>query len=148
GDRALIPVISMDLETAVASAVQAESAPNAPLEALKAQAVASRSYYVSVNQRHEDFEFCDTTHCQFLREPPRKDSPASLATAETRGLILSYDEQAFAPMFTRSCGGQTRTPREIGLEEGSYPYFSVACKFCREHPMRWEARLSRSEAAE
>ena len=40
----LVPAVGMDMETAVASAVQAESDPNAPLEALKAQSVATRSY--------------------------------------------------------------------------------------------------------
>src|SRR5258708_2544145 len=39
----LIIVVQMDMETAVASVVQAESPPHAPREALKAQAVATRS---------------------------------------------------------------------------------------------------------
>ncbi len=39
----LIPIVSMDIETAVASVVAAESMPGAPMEALKAQAVAARS---------------------------------------------------------------------------------------------------------
>ena len=144
----LIPVVSMDLETAVASAVQAESPPEAPLEALKAQAVASRSYFVAGAGRHEDFDFCDTTHCQFLREPSAKNSLAAVAAAQTRGLILSYNEHTFAPMFTRSCGGQTQTAHEIGLAASSYPYFSVVCKFCREHPVHWQAHLSQNEAEE
>ena len=67
---ALVPVVQMDLETAVASVVQAESAPGTPLEALKAQAVATRSYFIAARGRHRGFDFCDTTHCQFLREPP------------------------------------------------------------------------------
>ena len=42
-DGVLVPIVAMDLETAVASVVQAESAPDAPSEALKAQAVVTRS---------------------------------------------------------------------------------------------------------
>src|SRR5262245_54171391 len=57
-------VVSMALETAVASVVAAESPPGAPLEALKAQAVAARSFLVAGRGRHRDFDFCDTTHCQ------------------------------------------------------------------------------------
>jgi len=38
----LLAIVTMDLETAVASVVAAESAPETPLEALKAQAVATR----------------------------------------------------------------------------------------------------------
>ena len=43
----LVPVVNMDLEVAVASAVAAESPPLAPLEALEAQAVVTRSYYAA-----------------------------------------------------------------------------------------------------
>jgi peptidoglycan hydrolase-like amidase len=143
----LIPVITMDLETAVASVVQAESLPDAPLEALKAQAVATRSYFISGRGRHEEFDFCDTTHCQFLREPPPQDSPASIAASQTRGLVLVYNERAFAPMFTRSCSGRTRTPNELGLPSGTYPYFSVRCKYCQEHPTRWQSRVPQEDAA-
>jgi peptidoglycan hydrolase-like amidase len=44
--------------------------PGAPFEALKAQAVVTRSSYVSARNRHPLFDFCDTTHCQFLRQAP------------------------------------------------------------------------------
>ena len=41
----------------------------------------------------------------------------------TRGLVLAYRDQAVAAMFTRSCGGRTRTPQEVGLSSHAYPYF-------------------------
>src|SRR5208283_1270192 len=65
----LTAVVTMDLEPAVASVVAAEGTVDAPSEALKALAVAARSYFVAGKGRHRDFDFCDTTHCQFLREP-------------------------------------------------------------------------------
>ncbi len=43
--RELIIVVAMPLETAVASVVAAESPAHAPMEALKAQAVATRSFF-------------------------------------------------------------------------------------------------------
>jgi peptidoglycan hydrolase-like amidase len=146
-DNTIQPVISMDLETAVASAVLAESAPNTPLEALKAQSVVTRSYYVAGSGRHENFDFCDLTHCQFLREPPAPESPAVQATAATQGLVLSYDEKPIATMFTRSCGGRTRTPAELGLPTNSYPYFAVLCDICHKNPVRWTRRVSPEDAA-
>jgi peptidoglycan hydrolase-like amidase len=146
-DGELIPVVSMDLETAVASVVQAESAPGSPVEALKAQAVVSRSYFVAGGGRHADFDFCDLTHCQFLREPPAGGSPAANAVAATHGLVLTYDEKPIAAMFTPNCGGHTRTPREIGLSQSAYPYFSVPCDFCYKNPVRWTREVSREDAA-
>jgi peptidoglycan hydrolase-like amidase len=145
---ALVPVAQMDLETAVASVVQAESAPDTPLEALKAQAVAARSYFVAARGRHRDFDFCDTTHCQFLREPPPPDSDASRAALATRGLVLAYRELAVAAMYTRSCGGRTRTPQDVGLSIHGYPYFSAACDYCVRHPSRWVRRVSSADASD
>lgn len=143
----LVPVSSMDLETAVASAVLAESAPGAPLEALKAQAVVARSYYVAGGGRHENYDFCDLTHCQLLHEPPDHESPAWRAAGETQGLVLSYGEKTVATMFTPSCGGRTRTPAELGLPPGAYPYFAVICDICHKHPIRWSRSVSAEDAA-
>jgi len=143
----LVPIVSMNLETAVASAVQAESGPHTPLEALKAQAVAARSYMVAARGRHSGvFDFCDTTHCQYLREPPVRGSPADLAARSTKGLVLAYHGAAFPAMFTRSCSGQTRTPEEDGFATQGYPYFSVVCDDCRERPHRWKSRVSQQDA--
>jgi peptidoglycan hydrolase-like amidase len=143
----LFPIITMDLETAVASAVQAETTPGTPMEALKAQAVVSRSYFISGGGRHTDFDFCDLTHCQFLREPPASDSPAANAATSTQGLVLTYEEKLVAAMFTRSCGGRTRTPEEIRVSQNGYPYFSVRCDFCYNNPVRWTRKVSREDAA-
>lgn len=142
----VVAVVSMDLETAVASVVGAEGLAGAPIEALKAQAVAARSYLVAGKGRHSEFDFCDSTHCQFLRDPPGPGSVAEAALA-TRGLVLAYDSQPFAAMYTRSCRGRTRTPLELGLPSGVYPYYSVDCKYCRLHPSRWQSRISARNAA-
>ena len=144
----LVPVVQMELETAVASVVQAESAPDAPLEAMQAQAVATRSYLVASRGRHRDFDFCDTTHCQFLREPPSPESNASRATVATRGLVLAYQDHTVAAMFTRSCGGRTRTPQEVGLSSHGYPYFSAVCDYCLRHPSHWVRHLAQADATD
>ena len=142
----LTAVVTMDRETAVASVVAAEAAPDAPFEALKAQAVATRSYFVAARGRHHEFDFCDTTHCQFLRETPSPASAAARAAAATRDLVLAYDSHPLAAMYTRSCSGRTHTPAELGLAPAAYPYYSVECRYCREHPGRWSSRLSTEEA--
>jgi peptidoglycan hydrolase-like amidase len=123
----LLPVVTMDLETAVASATAAESPPGAPLEALKAQAVVARSYYAA-RPRHAQFDFCDTTHCQFLREPPAPETPAALAAAATRGVVLEWNGAPLAALYSASCGGYTRALPNP--PPGSYPYFAVACPYC------------------
>jgi len=145
--RFLTAVATMDMETAVASVVAAESPVDTPSEALKALAVAARSYFVAGKGRHRDFDFCDTTHCQFLREPPVSSSVAAQAASATRDLVLAYQSQPIAAMYTRSCSGRTHAPSDLGLATAAYPYYSVECIYCRQHPSRWESRLSAEDAA-
>jgi len=141
-------VIGMALETAVESVVAAESPPGAPLEAMKAQAVAARSFLVSGRGRHRDFDFCDTTHCQFLRAPPPAQSPAAQATAATEGLVLTYRDKAFAAFYSSSCGGHTHSLQELGLPVRDYPYFAVPCPYCLNHPERWVSRIADADATD
>ena len=131
----LAPVVSMDLETAVASVVAAEQLASAPSEALKAQAVAARSFFAAAGRRHHSFEFCDTTHCQYLREPPAAEHPAARAARETAGLVLAFRGAPISAFYSASCGGRTRTLADAGLRAaGGYPYFSVECAYCvRQH---------------
>jgi stage II sporulation protein D len=145
--ESLLAILRLDRESAVASVVAAESLPDTPFEALKAQAVAARSYFVSGRGRHREFDFCDTTHCQFLRELPPANSAAARAVADTRNLVLAYNSHPFPAMYTRSCSGRTRTPAELKMSTTSYPYFSVECSYCRNHPSRWSTSLVHSDAA-
>ncbi|MBZ5565740.1 MAG: hypothetical protein LAP13_25390 [Acidobacteriia bacterium] len=144
-DGELVPIVTMDLEAAVASAVAAESPPGAALAALEAQAIVTRSYYLAA-RRHHDFDFCDTTHCQFLRELPSIVSPALIATKRTRGLVLLYRGEIVPALFSASCGGRTRSLSDVGLASQAYPYYSVACEYCLRHAAVWTAVLSRRHA--
>jgi stage II sporulation protein D len=140
-------VVTMRLETAVASIVAAESPPHAPLEALKAQAIASRSFLLAGTGRHDGFDFCDTTHCQFLRQPPQRGSPAFQAAEATRGLVLAFQGHAFAAMYSASCSGKTHSLAELGIPVRGYPYYGVTCDYCRRHPETWVSKISGSDAA-
>src|SRR5262249_25578658 len=144
--RELAVIVAMELETAVASIVMAESPPEAPMEALKAQAVATRSFLVAGRGRHSGFDFCDTTHCQFVRQAPQPGSRPSQAAAATRGLVLAYKGEAFAAMYSASCGGRTHSLAELGITVRGYPYYAVNCNYCRRHPEKWVAKISQADA--
>jgi stage II sporulation protein D len=145
----LLAVVMMDCETAVASIVAAEMAESTPIEALKAQAVATRSF-LDAGARHLDFDFCDTTHCQFLKSPPPKTSRVASAVQATQGLILAYRGKPLAAMYSSRCGGQTHSLRDVGLRDvgnapgDTYPYYSVRCQWCRRHPSTWQSRIGAS----
>jgi peptidoglycan hydrolase-like amidase len=125
GARSLEAIVTMPLETAVVSVVAAESVPGASIEALKAQAVAARSYYTAGARHTGAFEFCDTTHCQFLRHPPAPGELAARATTETGGLVLTYDGETLPALYSARCGGQTQQ-----LQDRAYLYRAIACRRC------------------
>jgi len=142
-------LIAMDRETVVASIVAAEMEENAPLEALKAQAVVTRSL-LAAGHRHLDFDFCDTTHCQFLRSPPSAVSRVWSAVEATHGLVLSFHGHPLAALYSSRCGGKTRSLHDAGLDktdtnENAYPYYSVECDWCHRNSLEWHRHLNQNQ---
>lgn len=125
GDH-LLALVAMDLETAVASIVEGE-APGASPEARYAQAVATRSYLIATHGRHIGYDFCDTTHCQYLRGVSTYGSIGQRAALNTRNLAISYQGHVVPALYSADCGGHTRTLEEAGWEPAEYPFFGVAC---------------------
>ncbi len=124
-------IVEMSREVAVSSIVAAEGADATPPEARKAQAIVARSFLEAARGRHRDFDFCDTTHCQFLREPPSGSNSAFRAAAETRGQVLMYNGRVIAALYSADCGGHTRALKDSDwrgtTDAAAYPYFGVEC---------------------
>ena len=137
-------VIELPLEEAVAAIVAAEAGEGAPVEAQRAQAVATRSYLLASKGRHAGYGFCDTTHCQYLTESVAASREAAESTS---GLVLSQRGEVIEALSTRRCGGTTRALAEIGLGGDSYPYFPVRCEPCLREPSRWEKRIPIEQVA-
>ena len=138
---ALVAVVTLDTEVAVASIVEAESPAKAPLEFLKTQAVTSRSYLLANLHPGAAFDTCDTTRCQYLRSPPGPASAAARATRETRHEVLVWrpapgtEARVVPAMYSRSCGGQTHA--RASADPGVYPFYAVRCEYCLRHPETW-----------
>src|SRR5208282_5740334 len=84
--------VTMPQEEYVAEVVAAEASYSWKDEALKAMAVAVRTYATRFRGAHEKdgFDFCDTTHCQVVRWNAK--NPHARAAAEaTEGEILQFD---------------------------------------------------------
>jgi peptidoglycan hydrolase-like amidase len=125
-------IVEMDRETAVAAIIDAEGAPGLPFEARKAQAVVTRSYLAGAHNRHEGYDFCDTEHCQLLKEPPPAGSSAAQAAIVTRGQVLTYRGDVVAALYSANCGGHTKSLAQsswsgASLPQPGYPYYSVVC---------------------
>jgi hypothetical protein len=127
--RLLRPVVTMDGEVAVGSIAGAElPGRGTPIHALSAQAIAARSFLCAAapRARHIGAQFCDTTHCQFLRAPADSGSVVEKAVQATRGLVLSSGTAVIPAHYSAACGGQTDS-----AELDNYQYRSVVCEPCR-----------------
>jgi len=90
--RDWLAVISLDLESYVASVVGAEMPSQWHQEALKAQAVAARSYALAHLARPATaaYHLGDTTRWQVFSGETSTSQASRSATWDTRGIILSY----------------------------------------------------------
>ena len=93
----LAVVNAVPADKLLAGLVPAEMMPSAPLEALKAQAVAARNELLAkIGTRHltEPYRLCSTQHCQVYAGAGREDPRATRAVAETVGELLVRDPPA------------------------------------------------------
>lgn len=114
-------------------------------QALRVQAVASRTYLASHLGRHSDqgFDLCSDVHCQVFGGVAKEHPNTSSAVDATSGQILVYDGKAIGAFFHASCGGSTDqilpvwgTPNRPYLQRRSCPY-------CAPYPRRnWRVTLS------
>src|SRR5207245_2093172 len=99
------------------------------LEALKAQAVAARTYLVAnLGQFSEDgYDVCDSAQCQVYRGAGSEASLTNQAVDETRGVIITWNGRPIDALYTSTCGGHTEDGSLIFPEEKG-PYLKgVAC---------------------
>jgi stage II sporulation protein D len=106
-------VNELDIEAYLRGVVPAEMAPSWPMEALKAQAVAARSYTLSKLAPQADYDLCATVDCQVYRgmdaEHPRSDE----AVAQTRGVIVSYAGGPARTYYHADSGGEVASSQEV-----------------------------------
>jgi stage II sporulation protein D len=120
-------IVEMPLEKYVAAVLAGESSSFRSDEALKAMAVAARSYALRLRGRHasEGFDLCSTTHCQRV-EPGLVTPRLDAAAGQTAGELLWYQGKPAFASYSRNCGGVT--------EDASAVWSDLGAPFLRSHP--------------
>lgn len=143
----LVLILSMPMEDYVAAVLAGESANFQSDEALKAMAVAARTYAVHFRGRHqaEHFDFCDTTHCQDFRLSAVTDRHRAAADA-TEGELLWSRGSTAATYYNQNCGGSAASAHEVwpGINAGYLPVHTDTYCLRSEHA-RWESRISKAD---
>ena len=133
--RTLTVVNELPLETYLRGVVPNELSPAAfgQLEALKAQAVAARTYiHRNMGQyAKEGYDICATDACQVYFGALTEDPLATQAIVETRGTIATYEGKPINALYSSTCGGRTEDAGLIFTEK--LPYLvSTTCEYKHE----------------
>lgn len=141
-------VNTLGIEKYLAGLINREMAPHWPLEALKAQAVASRSYAIHQMQlsRSREYDLESTTQDQVYDGADSETPRSSQAVEITRGQVLFFGTSTVKAYFHSNCGGITEVPEFVwGGEAGGFR--PVVCPYHREkrNQQRWSLRLSKGQ---
>ncbi|HKH31980.1 MAG TPA: SpoIID/LytB domain-containing protein, partial [Gaiellaceae bacterium] len=119
-----------------------------PLEALKAQAVAARSYALAT-RRGGDFDVYADVRSQVYRGIPEEETPTNQAIDETAGLVVTYLGQVAYTYFFSTSGGRTATVTDVWPTSKPMPYLvSVADPYDSVSPYhRWGPIVLTAKAA-
>ena len=121
-DKGALNVVNLaPLEEYLRGVLAKEMSPSYPLEALKAQAVAARSFALKNRGRHEHegYDICNSTHCQVYDGVTNYES-IDRAIDETRGQVLVYKEKLIDTNFHADSGGMTENVKDVW--GGTTPY--------------------------
>ncbi len=117
-------VLTISMEDYLRGVVAYEMSDSFPLEALKAQAVAARTYAMSKKAARADAEYdvTDTTSDQVYKGVDGEYVNVAQAVEETRGVVGTYQGSYAGCYYTASNGGQVATPNQIWGGDGDYGY--------------------------
>ncbi|HZA13360.1 MAG TPA: SpoIID/LytB domain-containing protein [Myxococcaceae bacterium] len=144
--RALQLINVIALEHYLAAVLGSEMPSWFPEEALKAQAVAARTYalHKKLEAYDQPYHLGSSVLHQVYGGLRREDERTRAAVDATRGEVLTWDLQPIEAYFHASCGGRT----EDGLHAlgRDLPYLhSVTCPCGSSAVSRWEASVSPSD---
>jgi stage II sporulation protein D len=156
---------SMDMEEYLKGVVPAEAIPSWHANALRAQAVAARTYAASYVATYG--YICGTSACQNW-DPSRRTAATDAAVEATRGELMTYQGGMIWSYYSSTCGGQTATSPDqasayctsvrcmVGVTAEDLSSEAKAAQFWRDSQpsaycspsslYRWSSTISRSTA--
>lgn len=153
----------MDIETFLYGVVASEMSSDFSEEALKAQAVAARTYIIykienNITQGHNGADICtNSNHCQAYasyEELKNKKGDEWMnnsypkikqAVDDTKGHILTYDNKAILPLYFSTSSGKTENSEEVFSAQ--YPYLkSVSSPYEEQSPKYYtEKKINKND---
>ncbi|MEM7261442.1 MAG: SpoIID/LytB domain-containing protein [Planctomycetota bacterium] len=138
GDRVTV-INELPLESYLRGVIANEIPAKYPVESVRAQCVASRTYALYSLQRSFPKVFYSTAQFQVYKGVAGEHPAVDRALLDTHGEVLTYASRLFRTYFHSTCGGQTASAYEIFDDVEIPPLAGGECGACdtkRFH--RWE----------
>jgi stage II sporulation protein D len=120
----------LDLEDYLQGVLPYEMSPGWPPEALKAQAVAARTFTLKTieNTKNKEFDLYTDVRSQMYKGTVKTYDSVKKAVEGTKGEVLKYKGKIFHTYYHANCGGHTN-----GNEHGENikPLNGVKCGYCK-----------------
>lgn len=118
-----------------------------PMDALKAQAIASRTYTLHNINKHKSqgYNLCDTDHCQVYGGVDGEHERTNTAVDETKGMVITYNGSIIDASYHSNSGGYTEDAKDVW--GNSVPYLkAVNDEFSKGSPnSNWSVMLTKDE---
>jgi len=140
GDGRLLVINQLPLELYLPSVVGSEMPAAWPQAALRAQAVAARTYAISQLKPQALFDLKATVDSQMYRGVAAETDATRSAVAGTRSLVLMQGNALINAVFHSSSGGSTENSGEVWSRQ--LPYLVSVPDFDESSPMhQWQLRI-------
>jgi len=148
----LIVVNHVPLERYLSGLLGSEMYPHWPMEALKAQAVAARTYALHYSRisrdlrAGKDYDVTSTVHSQVYEGAHKEGFRAREACRQTQGVALLKQGAIFSSYYHSCCGGITEHAHNVWSGESGPP--QIKDRFCERSPkLSWRLSVSAPELA-
>ena len=144
----LLVVNHVELEDYLRGVLSKEAPDYWPAEALKAIAIAARTYalYQRFTKELGDYDVTGDVMSQDYGGKTAERASTTRAVKATDGWILMYNGQLFPSFYYSTCGGRTEHGRVMGKFDLEPLRGSVACNFCSASPFfQWQRRLTKAD---
>lgn len=135
-NKRLLIINHLDSEEYLHSVVASEISADWPIEALKAQAIASRTYltYHLLKNSDKDYDVKSSVYSMVYKGEKVEDRRVAAAVKETEGKIMLYDDKPLLAFFHGACGGWTENANQLWNLDFRYPIPKVKCDWCKKSP--------------
>jgi stage II sporulation protein D len=146
----LVVINTLDMETYIKGVLYHEISHRWPLEAMKAQAVAARTYalYQIQTNKKKDFDVTSDTYSQVYGGRSAERYRTNLAIQRTEGKVLVFKGKVLPAYFHATCGGHTENAAEL-WQHDLEPLKGAECEYCTLSPhYKWKKNFRSKDIQE